>query len=161
MDDTPLLAFRVEDGRLLSTVQLFNADNELLVQILDNELVLSTAPWDIELEGQTLTVRAGPGDIFVRLTFEPPSRLLIDRAQIFRNGIGIDVTPDKVALRNGVALSGNRAENRVLGVALGDRPAAAAFAMPSTRDSFAKHPEVEQRVVSFQALWPPGASPSK
>ena len=48
IDDTPVVGFRAEDDRLLLTVQLFNADNELLVQVVDNELVFSAEQWDVE-----------------------------------------------------------------------------------------------------------------
>ena len=37
VDDTPIVLFRMEDGHLLLTVQLFDEDNEMLVQILDND----------------------------------------------------------------------------------------------------------------------------
>lgn len=153
VDDTPLVMFRVEDGHLLLTVQLFDQDNNLLVQIADNELVFSTAPWDVELEARTLTVRAGLGDILVRMTFAPPSGVMLDRAKIFRNGIGIEVKPESVTLPNSdIHMSGNYAQDCILGVAVGEYPPlGAAFSLDGEpRNPFRQHPSVEKRVLRLQ-----------
>ena len=135
------------------TSSLFNEANELLVQIEDNELVFSTAPWDVELVGQTLTIRSGAGDIFVRMRFEPPSGLILDRAKIFRNGLGLEVTPDEIALANNGTLSGGYAENQIIGLAVGDPPQVeAAFTMRNPpRSPFAEHPQREDRVLRLHA----------
>jgi hypothetical protein len=122
VDDTPLVMFRMQDGHLLLTVQLFDDDNEMLVQILDNELIYSIDPWDIEFQGLRLTVRAKARKIFVRMTFEPPSRVLIDRGHIWRNGVEMELSPHEMTVAARIHLSGNYGENCVLGLALGDHP---------------------------------------
>jgi hypothetical protein len=119
IDDTPVVLFRVEDGQPLLTVQLIDSANRLLVQIIDSELVYWIRPWDVEFEAQTLTVRSGPGDIFVSIEFDPPGGVSINRAHIFRNGIEVDVTPDRImVLPNQCSIAGSTVVNAVGGLCL-------------------------------------------
>jgi hypothetical protein len=111
VDDTPIVMFRMEDGHLLLTVQLFDEDNEMLVQILDNELVYSVDPWDVEFAGLQLTVRAQARKIFVRMKFEPPSRVQIDRGHIWRNGVEMEIWPDRFVVAPGMQFERNHATN--------------------------------------------------
>jgi trigger factor len=122
IDDTPIVMFRVEDGHLLLAVQLFDEDNELLVQVFDNELVFSTEEWDVEFEGRKLTVRSAPRNVFVGMTFEPPSRVVIDRGRIWRNGIKVTIQQAYVLVGNGNKISGSRMVNCNFGLATGDLP---------------------------------------
>lgn len=151
VDDTPVVLFRGENGHLLLSVQLFNDQNELLVQIVDNQLVFSAAPWDVEFRGRRLTVRGGPGDIFVHMTFEAPARIVIDRAHIWRNGIEIDVSPERVLLvQNQNTISGCTATNCVLGIAIGDHPPlGGAISMGSMRTPFPPQPTTEHHVLKL------------
>jgi trigger factor len=124
VDDTPVVLFRAEDGHLLLTVQLFSEQNDMLIQIVDNELVFSVEPWDVEFKGRELTVRGGPGDIFVRMKFEPAdARITIERGHIWRNGIELEIHPDRVVfLPNNKVVSGGQAVNCVTGLSTGDVP---------------------------------------
>jgi hypothetical protein len=123
VDDTPIVLFRAEDCHLLLTVQLFNDQNELLVQILDNQLVYSAAPWDVEFVARQLTVRGGPGDIFVRMTFDPPTHVVIDRGRIWRNGVELDIAPEHLmVVNNQNTMSSCSAINCRFGVGIGNLP---------------------------------------
>jgi hypothetical protein len=124
VDDTPLVLFRAEDGHLLLTVQLFDEQNDMLLQIVDNELVFSVAPWDVEFSGRELTVRAGRRQIFVRIAFDPSdARITIDRGHIWRNGYEFEIHPDRVVFHPGNGtLSENTATNSLAGVIAGDTP---------------------------------------
>jgi hypothetical protein len=152
VDETPIVLFRAEEGHLLLTVQLFNEQSELLVQILDNQLVYSAAPWDVEFVGRQLTVRGGPGDIFVRMNFEPPARVVIDRGHIWRNGIELDITPEHLLIvSNHSTISGCSAINCGFGIAIGNPPSGlgGAIAMGANRASFPSHPTTEARVMKI------------
>jgi HNH endonuclease len=122
VDDTPIVLFRMQDGHLLLTVQLFDESNEMLVQILDNELVYSVDHWDVQFEGLQLTVRAAYREIFVRMRFEPPSRVEISRGHIWRNGVEMEIWPDKLIVLPGLTISGSQAVHCALGIAIGDHP---------------------------------------
>ncbi|MFY9264351.1 MAG: hypothetical protein WAO61_02845 [Solirubrobacterales bacterium] len=121
VDDTPLVFFAAEEDHLLLTVQLFDEMNELLLQIDANEMVYSSTSWDIELIGKTLTMRGGKRDIFVRITFDPPSRVIVDKGHLWRNGIELVIEPDHLLLaNNNHRISGCEATNCQLGISVGD-----------------------------------------
>jgi hypothetical protein len=132
IDDTPIVMFRLEDGALLLTVQLFNAENELVVQVIDNELVFSAEQWDVEFKGQTLTIRHALRDVFVDMRFEPPARLVIGRGHIWRNGVEVEIQPSKL-LASTNSFAGGVAERCQIGIAIGDCPEgmAAGICMPA------------------------------
>lgn len=94
VDDIPIVAFMRQDERLLLTVQLFGEQNEHVVQVLDNELVYSVEPWDIEMESRRLTIRNAPRDIFVSIEFTPPSLVDIQRGHFYCNGYEFRAAPD-------------------------------------------------------------------
>jgi 5-methylcytosine-specific restriction endonuclease McrA len=150
VDDTPLVAFRVEDERLLLTAQLFGSDNALLVQIVDNELVYSVSQWDVELVGKVLTVRAGPGDIFVQLTFEPPSCIAINRGKLWRNGLALEISPlglTNVSGSNG--LHNLTLDGAPIAIAVGNPPegcVVGVYLASDTRAEYPSKPDSEARV---------------
>jgi trigger factor len=151
IDDTPIVAFRAEDDRLLLTVQLFNANNELMVQVVDNELVFSAEQWDVEFQGRQLTVRHAPRNIFVSITFDPPSRVVLNRAHIWRNGIELDISPDRIlVVNNQSTVGGGHAERCQVGLAVGDPPeglGGAIFMGGVMRGPYPLHAPTEERVV--------------
>lgn len=153
VDDTPIVLFRMQDGHLLLTVQLFDEDNEMLVQILDNELVYSIDQWDVQFEGLQLTVRAAHREIFVRMRFEPPSRVEIDRGHIWRNGVEMEIWPDKFIVMPGFTLSGNQGVHCPLGLAIGDHPSIGgmfSFRSPR-RTEYTVYASTEDRVLRIGA----------
>jgi trigger factor len=157
VDDTPVVMFRMEDGHLLLTVQLFDEDTEMLVQILDNELVYSVEPWDVEFQGLELTVRAQARKIFVRMRFEPPSRVDISRGHIWRNGVEMEIWPDKFVILPGMTFISNQATNCALGIAVGDHPAIGGMCSLGSpmRAEYTKYASSEERVVRIAAQSPP------
>jgi hypothetical protein len=153
VDDTPIILFRIEDGQLLLTVQLFDAQNNLLLQVLDNELVYSVDPWDVEFVGKTLTVRNAPRDIFVGITFEPPSRVVIDRGHVWRNGAELAIAPHEFRLVPNVKMRGNEAAGFpiVIGVGRTPRGMAAVVLVDSSRRQFGSAAD-EGRVLKMHGL---------
>ena len=53
IDGAPVLAFILRDGHLLISLNVFDEFNQAVLQIKDNQLVQSVAPWDIKLVGKT------------------------------------------------------------------------------------------------------------
>ncbi len=94
VDNVPIVAFMREDNQLLLTIQLFGAQNEHVVQVLDNELIYSVGPWDVEMESRRLTIRSAPRDIFVSIEFTPPSLVDIQRGHFYCNGYEFKVAPN-------------------------------------------------------------------
>lgn len=152
IDTTPLILFRIQNGHLLLTAQLFDSANRLLAQIIDNQLVYATTAWDVEFVGKTLTIRGGPGDIFVRMRFEAPTTVVVERGHLWRNGIELDITPDRLLLaNNNSTIMGCEAINCMVGISIGDCPPGigSAILFGSRRNNFTQHPTVERRVLTI------------
>lgn len=116
IDGLPLIGFRFEDGHYLLNVHLFNELNEPVLLIADNELTFSSDPWDIELVGTRLIIRAAARSIFIDMTFEPPNGIRIDRGRLLRNGLELFIRPDFVLIPNNATLL---RDNSSSGVAVG------------------------------------------
>ncbi|HEV7494674.1 hypothetical protein [Baekduia sp.] len=140
VDDTPLVGFILSEGHLLLNVNLFDEFNNCILRVVNNQLVQSAEPWDIQLTGRNLVIRAGHRDILVDLTFEPPNRVLINRGRLLRNGVEIVIRPSYVLVVNNRALIQDLTViNCAYGLKLGPHrgPGGAAVAM----DGINRYPE--------------------
>ena len=99
IDGLPMIGFRFEDGHYLLNVLLFDEGNRLVVQIVDNELVYSMDPWDIEFVGTRLVIRAQAGSIFIDMVFEPPDAVRFER-DLLRNGVEVYIRPEYFLIVN-------------------------------------------------------------
>lgn len=134
VDGIPLLAFILGDGHLMLNLNLFDEHNQLVLQIKNNQLIQSVLPWDLQFIGHNLVVRDAERKILVDISFEPPSRIVIQRGRFLRNGVEILVWPDRVVIaNNGATFTGMRARNWPGGVLIGphDKPISAIIAMPN------------------------------
>ena len=82
IDDQPIIGYESDGENLLLYVNLFDENGDLILAIHENELVYSIDPWDIELEGNQLTLRAAKEKFMIRMRFLVPNKLLIDRGTI-------------------------------------------------------------------------------
>jgi hypothetical protein len=120
VDGEPLVGFRFEDGHYLLNVLLFNEVNEPVLQILDNELIYSAEPWDIELVGTRLTVRAAARKIFIDIVFEPPATVRLLRGRLLLNGIELYIQPTFILLVNSASLvSQQKSKGTSIGLNIG------------------------------------------
>jgi hypothetical protein len=95
VDGMVLLGLRYLDGHLLLTMSIFDEYNFPVLQIIDNEMLLSVDQWDIEVEGPTLVLRQALREILIDVRFEPPDRIIIRRGRFLRNGVEIVIQPDQ------------------------------------------------------------------
>jgi hypothetical protein len=99
VDAEPLLRLRREEqGSLLVSLSLFDRDDRLLVQIIDNEWISDSdsQPWDIESDIQYLRIRQKRGDI--RLEIDASKVPIKIRANLWRRGQNIELGPKAVIL---------------------------------------------------------------
>lgn len=132
IDGTPLLAFVLGDGHLLLNLNIFDEYNHLILQIKNNQLLQSAAPWDIQLVGHNLVVREAERKMLVDIAFEPPSRIVINRGRFLRNGVEILLRPDRIVIaNNGATFSGIHTRNWPAGIVIGphEQPLSAIIAM--------------------------------
>lgn len=100
VDALPLIGFRLEDGHLLLNLNLFDQFNELVLRIINNHLFYSTSPWDIQFVGKTITIREKSRKFLIKLTFEPPSKVTVDKGRFLYNGVEILVDSDHILVAN-------------------------------------------------------------
>lgn len=100
VDGVTLLGLILSEGHYLLNLTLFDAANNLLLRIVDNELVFNLTAWDIELVGRKLVLREGPRRILFDIEFAVPDRVIISRGRFLRNGVEVFVRPEWCALLN-------------------------------------------------------------
>jgi len=120
VDGFPLIQMKVQDKHLLLNLTFFDEQNKIAAQIVENELVYSTSPWDIELIGTNLTIREGHGIILLNIEFSPPNKIKINSGRLLRNGIELLIKPTKVIITNNqITIEQNRSINCNAGLILG------------------------------------------
>jgi hypothetical protein len=135
IDGIAPIVFALTEDHLLLNVILFDELNRLVLRIQENELVFSIDPWDIELTGRNLVLRAGHGDIFLDITFVVPNTIRLNRGRLLYNGVEILIAPELFRItNNGNLFTGARITNMNLGFVLGvvdpPPPHKCAFRMP-------------------------------
>jgi hypothetical protein len=102
IDGVPIVGFRFDDdGQALLQLRLYDAQNNLLLQVVDGELVYRVDIWDIEFVGNVLTVRQKERDILLKIKLDPNKNLVeIDRGTLYYNEIEIEVWPDTLTVLN-------------------------------------------------------------
>jgi len=100
VDDEPLFWIVLEDNHYLLNLKVYDSQERLTLHISDNELVLNTHPWDIEIIGSRLTIREASRNILFDVLFKPPSTVIVRRGRFIRNGIEALAMADWFAILN-------------------------------------------------------------
>lgn len=100
IDGLPIVAFVVQDSRLLLNVLMFDEFNARTVWIVNNELQYLATNWDVEFVGRTLTVREAHRKLLLEIAFCPPSNVVVKRARIMKNGVELLVRESNILLVN-------------------------------------------------------------
>jgi hypothetical protein len=100
IDEEPIIGFRLDNGHWLLNLSVYDRNDDLILLIVDNELIYSVSPWDIELVGRNLIIREAQRRILVDILFEPPSQIKIQRGYFFHNGIEVEIKPDYLYIVN-------------------------------------------------------------
>jgi len=142
IDDDPLISFRLDRGHWLLSLNVFDKNNDVILQITDNELIYSIVPWDIELVGHNLIIREAQREILVDLLFEPPSRIKIQRGHLLHNGIEIQIYQGYLQfMNNGMKMADCGTDGHTHGILLGNmtKPNRWGFHMPIRRRYITGH----------------------
>ncbi|MGF1619004.1 MAG: hypothetical protein ACFCUR_00140 [Rhodomicrobiaceae bacterium] len=121
IDNTPIIAFSMEGNHLFLTLQVFDSFNRLLLQIIENQLVYSIIPWDIELVARNLKLREAHREILIEIEFLPPNKISVNRGRFLLNGVELLVRNNRVLLVNNAnIISGCEGRGAATGLALGE-----------------------------------------
>jgi hypothetical protein len=66
-----------------------NKDETEIFRIIENQWKGLIENWDIEIVGQTITVRRGKGDIALKLRTKPPSKIIVEQINMIYKGASI------------------------------------------------------------------------
>jgi hypothetical protein len=120
IDGVALVGFILGDAHLLLNLAVFDECNTPVLQIKNNQLFYSIAPWDIELVGTVLTIREAHRKILLEVQFLPPNRLVISRDRFLRNGVEVLVRPENILItNNSTYISSCHAHNCTGGLIIG------------------------------------------
>lgn len=104
VDGVPLIAFIIQDGQLLLNVNIFDSFNNEIMRIINNHLYYSISPWDVQFVGKTLIIREKSRNYFIKIKFEPPNKIVIDKGRFLCNGVEILVNTDHILITNNNSL---------------------------------------------------------
>jgi Zn ribbon nucleic-acid-binding protein len=71
-----------------------NANNEVTLKIIENEWIASANSWDVDVAGGAIVIREARGKIHLKLSVEPPNKLIVDRLDMNLGGLGFEANSD-------------------------------------------------------------------
>lgn len=71
--------------------KFYNNKGVKACEIVNNEIRFLSSNWDITEAGKEITILQGPREIILKMTIDPPNRLIIDRLNYFYKGYRIIV----------------------------------------------------------------------
>jgi hypothetical protein len=93
-----VMGMRHEEGSLLLDLSLSDRSGTEIVRVERGELMVSTGVWDYKIEGPTLEIRSGSGQIEAAFSFRDDG-ISIDRG-FFGSGLrGIIVEPERYVVQ--------------------------------------------------------------
>lgn len=98
IDAVPVIAFKIEDEKLLLDITIVNEFNEPIFLVRDNQLVVNSEAWDVDMRGSSLIVREGHKKIVIEMEFCVPNKVIVKKAKIKFNGVVLDLKEDHYIL---------------------------------------------------------------
>jgi len=77
-----------EDGSPFLLSGFFSdSKGNVSLKIVSNEWQASSNNWDVEVSGSAITIREAKGDIHLKLVVEPPHKIIVERLNMFLDGM--------------------------------------------------------------------------
>lgn len=90
-----------EEGAPFRLSGLFSdSSGKVSLQIIENEWLASSSNWDVEVSGGSITIREAKGSIHLKLIAKPPDTIVVDRLNMFLNGLTFEANGDFLRVRN-------------------------------------------------------------
>lgn len=123
IDEMPLIALTIINGRLNLYLKLFDEENNVAVEIVNNEVVTRLDFWDITFIGKTLKVNRKNRDIFIEIDFNVPYSVHIKKGYLMYNNKGLRVYSKYIkTLENNNMFSNITMVNTLIGITMGKTP---------------------------------------
>lgn len=121
IDGEPIVAFTVINGRLSLYLKLFDENNKVAVEIVNNEVITRLDFWDITFTGKTLKINRKSRDIFIEIDFNAPYSIHIRKGYLMYNQKGFRVYSDRIkSLEDNIQLSNVTFTNLFVGISMGE-----------------------------------------
>lgn len=123
IDGEPLFSFTLFKGELFLNAKIYDKDNNLMLVIKNNHLAYSLGNWDVTFIGSTLTLRQAERDILLKLTFETPNTVIVDRGKLYYNGASVLLHKDKLLVgeKENNQFIGSTVKNLPIGFSIGEQ----------------------------------------
>lgn len=123
IDEKPIVVFTVINGRLNLYLKLFDENNRVAVEIVNNEVITRLDFWDITFIGKTLKVNRKSRDIFIEIDFNVPYSIHIRKGYLMYNQKGFRVYSNRIkSLEDNIQLSNVTFTNLLVGISMGELP---------------------------------------
>lgn len=124
IDRIPLIAFTVINGKLNLYLKLFDEENNVAVEIVNNEIITQLNFWDITFKGNTLKINRKNQDVFIEIEFKVPYTIHIKRGDMIYNQKGFRIHSSYLTTyqNKSITLSNATIENFLVGIAMGETP---------------------------------------
>jgi trigger factor len=117
IDGRVLLGVTRQADHLLLSLVVCDASGKWIAAIIENQLSMSTDPWDIELVGRRLTIREAQTRFLIDLRFDPQVGINIDHGRLHFDGVELAIDPHGVSV-GAATLSGMMVHNSGGGLAV-------------------------------------------
>ena len=119
IDGEDIISFTCEGNKLLLSFKAYDRSNNLVMEIIDNEIQHSTSVWDAEWTANKLTLREGNRRFILRLLFETPNIIKIDKGYFHYNETDLLLDEEVLFVANDHSiLGGNTATNCKVGLSV-------------------------------------------
>ena len=117
IDEESIISFKYEKGNLLLSFRAFDRGNNQIVDICENEISHTTSVWDAEWKANKLILREGNGRFLLKMKFESPNILTIDKGYFHFNHTDLLLDNELLFLGNtGARIHGNKSVNCNVGM---------------------------------------------
>ncbi len=114
VNNKKLISFEIINGKLFFNLVLLDADNKLIIKIIENELVYNAEQWDIEFVGRRLKIRTGLGKIIFDIEFLIPNSVQIHKAKFNSDGYWLKVENGGFTAKGFMVGSGLKIKGRLI-----------------------------------------------
>jgi len=104
IDGLDVISFSYINDKLLLSLNAFDKNNKQIVEIIENEIVHSTDIWDAEWKANKLIIREGNGRFILRMIFQTPNIIKIDKGFFHYNSTDLILDDDALFIANNKAI---------------------------------------------------------
>jgi hypothetical protein len=89
----------IEGGPFRLSGIFCDSNGELTLKIVENEWVVGSSNWDVEVSGGAIIIREAKGKIHLKLRVEPPEKLVVDRLDMSIGGLDFEASGDLLRVK--------------------------------------------------------------